>query len=115
MLTRILVFARIAAILAALSAAAAFAQDSPAAMALYNKGVNLLETGKGDAARQAFNTIVDKYPASAYAKLAHQELDKPLVGSVDFKELGKLSVKEVRKQFELANARLIAGRVWNTD
>lgn len=102
-------------LLAALLAAAGFAQDNPAAMQLYNKGVNLLEAGKGDAARVAFHTIVDKYPESAYSKLAHQELDKVLVASVDFKELGKLSVKEVRKQFELANARLAVGRVWNTE
>jgi hypothetical protein len=94
---------------------ASYAQDSPAAMALYNKGVNLLEAGKGDAARQAFQTIVDKYPTSAYTKLAHQELDKPLVGAVEFKDLGKLSVKEVRKQFELGNARLMVGRVWNAE
>jgi hypothetical protein len=114
MLRRFFILARLAALFAAM-AAASFAQDSPAAMALYNKGVNLLEAGKGDAARQAFGTIIEKYPTSAYAKLAHQEMDKPLVGAVDFKELGKLSPKEVRKQFELANARLMVGRVWNTD
>jgi TolA-binding protein len=119
MLRLTLVLARFAALFVALFVAVVvttgFAHDSPAAMQLYNKGVNLLEAGKGDAARQAFNTIVEKYPASAYSKLAHQELDKPLVGSVEFKELGKLSVKDVRKQFELANARLMVGRVWNMD
>lgn len=115
MLRRFFGLARVVSLFAAILATASFAQDNPAAMALYNKGVNLLEAGKGDAARQAFNTIVEKYPTSAYSKLAHQELDKPLVGSVDFKELGKLSVKDVHKQFELANARLMVGRVWNTD
>jgi hypothetical protein len=105
----------LATLFALLSATAGFAQDNPVAMQLYNKGVGLLESGKGDAARQAFQTIVDKYPTSAYAKLAHEGLDKPLIASVEFKELGKLSVKEVRKQFELANARLAVGRVWNTD
>jgi len=115
MLKRFFIFARFAALLTAIFGAAGLAQDSPAAMALYNKGVSLLEAGKGDAARQAFQTIVDKYSSSAYAKLAHQEMDKPLVASVEFKELGKLSVKDVRKQFELANARLQVGRVWNAD
>lgn len=119
MLKRPFVLARFGALFAALVAAlfvnAGFAQDSPEAMALYNKGVNLLETGKGDAARKAFNTILEKYPASAYSKLAHQELDKTLVGSVEFKELGKLSEKEVRKQLELANAQLQVGRVWKEE
>jgi hypothetical protein len=113
MLRRFMVLAVV--VTASFFVTASFAQDSPAAMALYNKGVNLLEAGKGDAARQAFQTIVDKYPTSAYTKLAHQELDKPLVGAVEFKDLGKLSVKEVRKQFELGNARLMVGRVWNVE
>jgi hypothetical protein len=93
-----------------------FTQDvNQEAMHLYNKGVQLLETGKGDAARQAFQTIVDKYPASAYAKLAHEGLDKPLVGSITFKDLKGISEKEVRKQFELANALLQVGRPFSAD
>jgi hypothetical protein len=92
-----------------------FAQDSAAAMQLYNKGVNLLEAGKGNAARQAFQTIIDKYPASAYAKLAHEEMDKPLVAAIEFKNLAPLSQKEVLKQFELANARLMVGRPYQPD
>lgn len=92
-----------------------FAQDSEAAMQLYNKGVKLLDLGKGDAARQAFQTIIDKYPASAYAKLAHEGLDKPLVASIVFKDIAPLSEKEVRKQFELANARLMVGRPFEPD
>ena len=99
----------------ALCAASAAAQDNPAAMKLYNDGVSLLEAGKGDKARADFQEIVDKYPGSAYVKLAHEGLDKPLVVSIEFKELGKLSVKEVRKQYELANARLMVGRVWNPE
>jgi hypothetical protein len=95
--------------------ATGFAQDSPAAMQLYNKGVNLLEAGKGDAARQAFQTIIDKYPGSAYTKLAHEEMDKPLVGSILFKDVAPLSSKEVLKQFELGNARLMVGRPYQPD
>ena len=92
-----------------------FAQDSPAAMQLYNKGVNLLEVGKGDAARQAFQTIIDKYPTSAYTKLAQQEMDKPLLAAIVFKNLAPLSPKEVLKQFELTNARLLVGRPYQPD
>jgi hypothetical protein len=101
--------------LLALFASFAFAQDSPAAMELYNKGVGLLEAGKGEAARHAFQTIIDKYPTSAYSKLAHQEMDKPLVASIVFKNLAPLSQKEVMKQFELANARLMVGRPYQPD
>jgi hypothetical protein len=101
--------------LVALFASFAFAQDSPAAMELYNKGVGLLESGKGEAARHAFQTIIDKYPTSAYSKLAHQEMDKPLVASIVFKNLAPLSQKEVMKQFELANARLMVGRPYQPD
>ena len=82
---------------------------------LADVGVNLLEAGKGDAARQAFQTIIDKYPASAYAKLAHEEMDKPLVAAIVFKNLAPLSQKEVLKQFELANARLMVGRPYQPD
>jgi hypothetical protein len=103
------------ALFAAFFVTADFAQDNPAAMQIYNKGVTLLETGKGDAARQAFQTIIDKYPTSAYAKLAHEGLDKPLVASITFKELKGISDREVRKQFELANARLMVGRPYDTD
>jgi hypothetical protein len=92
-----------------------FAQDNDAAMQLYNRGVKLLDLGKGDAARQAFQTILDKYPTSAYAKLAHEGLDKPLVATIVFKDLAPLSEKEVRKQFELANARLMVGRPYEAD
>jgi hypothetical protein len=92
-----------------------FAQDSADAMQLYNKGVNLLEAGKGDAARKAFQTIIDKYPGSAYSKLAHEEMDKPLVAAIVFKNLAPLSQKEVFKQFELANARLMVGRPYQPD
>jgi hypothetical protein len=105
----------IGALFTALIIAAGFAQDSPAAMQLYNKGVQLLETGKGDAARQAFQTIIDKYPTSAYAKLAHEGLDKPLVASITFKDLQGISSKEILKQFELANARLMVGRPYDAD
>jgi len=84
-------------------------------MQLYNKGVNLLEAGKGDAARQAFKTIIDKYPASAYTKLANEEMDKPLVAAIVFKNMAPLSQKEVLKQFELANARLMVGRPYQAD
>ena len=99
----------------ALFASFAFAQDNPAAMQLYNKGVNLLEAGKGEAARREFQAIIDKYPTSAYTKLAHEEMDKPLVASIVFKNLAPLSSKEVLKQFELANARLMVGRAYQPD
>jgi hypothetical protein len=119
MLRLTFVLARFAVLFVALFAAffvtASFAQDSPAAMQLYNKGVNLLEAGKGDAARQAFKTIIDKYPASAYVKLANEEMDKPLVAVIVFKNLAPLSQKEVLKQFELANARLMVGRPYQPD
>jgi hypothetical protein len=105
----------VVALFAALFITTDFAQDSEPAMQLYNKGVRLLESGKGDAARQAFQTIVDKYPTSAYAKLAHEGLDRPLVGSITFKDLKGISDKEVRKQFELANARLMVGRPYDAD
>jgi hypothetical protein len=115
MLRLFFVRARFVALFAASFVAIGFAQDSPAAMQLYNKGVNLLEAGKGDAARQAFKTILDKYPSSAYSKLATEELDKPLVGAIIFKNLAPLSQKEVTKQFELANARLMVGRPYQPD
>jgi hypothetical protein len=115
MLRLTFVLARFVALVVAPVIATGFAQDSPAAMQLYNKGVNLLEAGKGDAARQAFQTIIDKYPASAYSKLATEELDKPLVGAIVFKNLAPLSQKEVLKQFELANARLMVGRPFQPD
>jgi hypothetical protein len=115
MLRLFFVLARFAALLVAPFVATGFAQDSQAAMQLYNKGVNLLEAGKGDAARQAFKTILDKYPSSAYSKLATEELDKPLVGAIIFKNLAPLSQKEVTKQFELANARLMVGRPYQPD
>ena len=115
MLRLTFVLAQFVALFAAFFVPASFAQDSPAAMQLYNKGVNLLEAGKGDAARQAFKTIIDKYPASAYVKLANEEMDKPLVGVIVFKNLAPLSQKEVTKQFELANARLMVGRPYQPD
>jgi hypothetical protein len=99
----------------ALLACPALAQDSQAAMELYNKGVKQLDAGKGDDARKSFQTIVKDYPTSAYAKLAKEGLDKPLVGSVEFVDIKPLSDKEVRKQFELANARLMVGRPYSPD
>ena len=99
----------------ALFAVPAAAQDSAAAMELYNKGVRLQETGKGEDARKAFQTILSDYPKSAYAKLAKEGLDKPIVASVDFVDIKPLSEKEVRKYFENANARLMVGRVYNSD
>src|SRR5271154_3586653 len=98
------------ALFAAVSITAVLAQANEDAMRLYNKGVQLLETGKGDAARQAFQTIIDKYPTDAYAKLAHEGMDKPLVASITYKELKGISEREIRKEFELANARLVVGR-----
>jgi hypothetical protein len=119
MLRLTFVLARFVALFAALFVttfvATGFAQDSAEAMQLYNKGVNLLELGKGDAARKAFQTIVDKYPSSAYSKLAHEELDKPLVAAIVFKNIAPLSQKEVLKQFELSNARLMVGRPYQAD
>jgi len=115
MLRLSIVPARFVALFAAIVIITGFAQDSPAAMELYNKGVNLLEAGKGDAARKAFQTIIDKYPASAYTKLAVEEMDKPLVGAIVFKNLAPLSQKEVLKQFELSNARLLVGRPYQPD
>ena len=50
----------------ALLACPAFAQDSAAAMELYNKGVKQLDAGKGDDARKSFETIVKE--------LSHQRL-----------------------------------------
>jgi hypothetical protein len=93
----------------------AAAQDSEAAMQLYNKGVRLQETGKGEDARKTFQTIMKDYPTSAYAKLAKEGLDKPIVASVDFVDIKPLSEKEVRKYFESVNARLMVGRVYNPD
>jgi hypothetical protein len=115
MLRLLFVLARFGALFSALFVTTGFAQDSADAMQLYNKGVNLLEAGKGDAARKAFQTIIDKYPASAYTRLAHEEMDKPLVAAIVFKNLAPLSQKEVLKQFELSNARLLVGRPYQPD
>jgi hypothetical protein len=119
MLRQSFVLARFVALFAALVASlfvtTGFAQDNAAAMQLYNKGVNLLEAGKGEAARKAFQSIIDKYPASAYSKLAQEGLDKPLVAAILFKDLAPLSSKEVLKQFALANAQLMVGREWKPD
>jgi hypothetical protein len=99
----------------ALLACPAFAQDSAAAMELYNKGVKQLDAGKGDDARKSFETIVKDYPTSAYAKLAKEGLAKPLVGSITFVDIKPLSSKEVVKQYELAGARLMVGRPYSPD
>jgi hypothetical protein len=99
----------------ALLAGPALAQDSEAAMQLYNKGVKQLDAGKGDDARKSFQAIMKDYPASAYARLAKEGLDKPLVASIQFVDIKPLSDKEVRKQFELANARLMVGRPYSAD
>jgi hypothetical protein len=99
----------------ALLACPAFAQDSAAAMELYNKGVKQLDAGKGDDARKSFQAIVKDYPTSAYAKLAKEGLDKPLVGSITFVDIKPLSSKEVIKQYELAGARLMVGRPYSPD
>ncbi len=99
----------------ALLASPALAQDSEEAMQLYNKGVKQLEIGKGEDARKSFQEILQKYPTSAYSKLAKEGLDKPLVASIEFKDIKPLSDKEVRKYFELANARLAVGRVYSAE
>jgi outer membrane protein assembly factor BamA len=99
----------------ALLAGPALTQDSAAAMQLYNKGVKLLEEGKGEDARKAFHSILASYPKSAYATLAKEGLDKPLVASVEFVDIKPLSEKEVKKQFELANASMIAGHVYTSE
>lgn len=91
------------------------AQDSPEAMQLYNKGVKLLDAGKGDEARKTFDDILKDYPTSAYAKLAKEGLSKPLVASLDFVDIKPLSEHEVRKLFENANARLLPGHVYSPD
>jgi hypothetical protein len=93
----------------------ALGQDSQAAMELYNKGVKQLDAGKGDDARKSFQTIVKDYPTSAYAKLAKEGLEKPLVGSITFVDIKPLSDKDVRKQYELAGARLMVGRPYSPD
>jgi hypothetical protein len=99
----------------ALLSGAALAQDSEAAMQLYNKGVRLLDSGKGDEARKAFQTIMKDYPTSAYSKLAKEGLDKPLVASITFVDIKPLSDKDVRKSYEAASARLMVGRVYSPE
>jgi hypothetical protein len=99
----------------ALFSGPAFAQDSEEAMQLYNKGVKQLDAGKGDDARKSFETIIKEYPKSAYARLAKEGLDKPLVASIEFVDAKPLSDKEIRKQFELSGARLMVGRPYNAD
>lgn len=99
----------------ALLSAPLFAQDSPEAMELYNKGVKQLDAGKGDDARQSFQTILKDYPTSAYARLAKEGLAKPIVGSIEFVDIKPLSDKEVRKHFEAAGARLMVGRPYSPD
>ncbi len=91
------------------------AQDSEEAMQLYNKGVKQLDAGKGDDARRTFETILKEYPTSAYSKLAKEGLAKPLVGSIEFRDIKPLSDKEVRKAFENAGARLMVGRPYSAD
>ena len=99
----------------ALLAAPALAQDSEAAMQLYNKGVKQLDTGKGDDARRTFEGIIKDYPTSAYAKLAKEGLDKPLTGAIEFKDTAPLSEKEIKKYLELAGARLMVGRPYDAE
>jgi outer membrane protein assembly factor BamA len=96
-------------------AGAAVAQDSEAAMQLYNKGVKLQDAGKGDDARKTFQAIIKEYPASAYSKLAKEGLERPLIASVEFKDVKPLSEKEIRKTFEIANAHMIVGHVYDAD
>ncbi|HEX3876449.1 MAG TPA: POTRA domain-containing protein [Bryobacteraceae bacterium] len=102
-------------LLLTLLVAPVFAQDSPEAMSLYNKGVKLLDDGKGEDARKSFETILKDYPSSAYAKLAKEGLAKPLVASIEFVDTKPLSEREIRKMFETANARLRVGRPYNPD
>ncbi len=90
----------------------ALAQDSAEAMKLYNNGVRLLDAGKGEDARKSFQTIIKDYPSSAYSRLAKEGLDKPIIASVEFKDLKPLSEKEVRKYFEAAAARLMPGHIY---
>ena len=99
----------------ALLAVPVLAQDSEAAMQLYNKGVKQLDSGKGDDARRTFETIIKDYPTSAYAKLAKEGLDKPLTGAIEFKDTAPLSEKEIHKYFEMANARLMVGRPYDAE
>jgi hypothetical protein len=99
----------------ALLAGAAFAQDSPEAMKLYNAGVQKLDAGKGEEARKNFEAILKEYPDSAYAKLAKEGLKKPLVASIELVDIKPLSEKEVHHAFEAANARLRVGRPYSPD
>lgn len=103
------------AVVCAAVAVAGFAQDSEDAMRLYNQGVKLLDQGKGDSALETFKTIIEKYPNSAYARLAREGLEKPIIASIEFRDLKPLSEKEVRKHLEMSNAGLRVGRAYDPE
>jgi hypothetical protein len=82
---------------------------------LYNKAIQLIELGKSPQGRTILKEVMDKYPGTAYAKLAKESLDKPIVASITYKEVSPLSSHEIKKRLELANAQLMVGKLYQQE
>ena len=95
----------------------AFPQDKGGqeASALYNKGIQLIEAGKAPQGRTVLKELIEKYPGTAYAKLAKENVDQPIVASITYKDVSPLSEHEIKKRFELANAQLMVGKLFQQE
>lgn len=85
------------------------------ASALYNKGIQLIEAGKAQQGRDALKQVIEKYPGTAYAKLAKESVDQPIIVSITYKDVSPLSEHEIKKRFELANAQLMVGKLYQQE
>ena len=102
--------------LALLTCALVFAQDNAKdAASLYNKGIQLIEAGKAPQGRDLLRQVMEKYPGTAYAKLAKDSVDQPIIVSIAFKDVSPLSEREIKKRFELANAGLMVGKLYQQE
>ena len=94
----------------------AFSADKPEdAAALYNKGIQLIEAGKAQQGRDVLRQVLEKYPGTAYAKLAKDSVDQPIIVSIAYKDVSPLSEHEIKKRLELANAQLMVGKLYQQE
>lgn len=101
--------------LAVMACALGFAQDNKDASELYNKAIQLIQAGKAPQGRDLLKQILEKYPGTAYAKLAKDSVDQPIIVSITYKDTSPLSEHEIKKRFELANAGLMVGKLYQQE
>ncbi len=82
---------------------------------LYNKAIQLIESGKSPQGRLMLKEVLEKYPGTAYAKLAKESIDKPIIASITYKDVSPLSPHEIKKRLELANAQLMVGKLYQQE